>query len=115
MDEGNQMVERVARALCARHGNPNRVRPSAVITKIDHGALGVGVYASLNGPQEPAWKGYEAEARTAIEAMRQALEAQPRYSTPLYDDIGMQADESGDWVRLSELPAALTPPPSGEM
>jgi hypothetical protein len=63
-----EMLERVARALCTRLGcDPDTQEPSMVVT--DMGRMGIA--AAWNGPLEALWKRYEAEARTAIEAMKE--------------------------------------------
>jgi hypothetical protein len=104
------MVERVARALCARLGrDPDTLGPSIVVT--DMGSMGIA--ATFNGPPEPAWKSYEAEARAAIEAMREPTEAMVEAGSdaPIMNYDG---NDPRDVWRLM-ISAALTPPPSGEM
>jgi hypothetical protein len=102
------MIEHVARALCARLGrDPDTMGPSVVVTNM--GSMGMA--ASLNGPLEPAWKGYEAEARTAIEAMRNADLSKMRLLLHAGTDTWTDAQELWNAV----IDSALTPPPSGEM
>jgi hypothetical protein len=93
MDEGNQMVERVARAICCPEGCA--------------GDTGSGRPCDIAAEDATSIR----QARAAIEAMRAADLSKMRLLLHAGTDTWTDAQEL--WTAV--IDAALTPPPSGEM
>jgi hypothetical protein len=93
MDEGNQMVERVARAICCPEGCA--------------GDTGSGRPCNIAAEDATSIR----QARAAIEAMRAADLSKMRLLLHAGTDTWTDAQEL--WTAV--IDAALTPPPSGEM
>ncbi len=73
------MIERVARALCARLGvDPDQMVPSIVVNDLGRP---MGMSASFSGPMQPQWMRWEGEARATMVAMREPTEAMLRDPT----------------------------------